>query len=94
MQAYGFKNVERINKALNAAIPVLKTIPLVGTKLQEYGLDDADLISQVLVNNTQRIERIVSDVEDALVQADHEKLHEYSLELGAIVASLREQLKT
>ena len=94
LQAHGFKNLDRINKALNAAIPMLKQIPLVGGKLEEHGLGDANLISQVLVDNTQRIERIVADVEDALVNADHEKLHEYSRELSSAVVSLRERLRT
>ena len=93
LQAYGFKNLERINKALQNAIPALQKIPVVGPMLEEYGLDGADLISQALVDNTDRIERLVSEVEDALINANHRKLKEYATELAALVVSIRAQLK-
>jgi hypothetical protein len=93
LQAYSFKNLDKINKALEAAIPVLKAIPLVGAKVTEYGLDNASVISQVIVDNAEKIELIVVEVEKALIDADHAKLKGYSEELSEVVKNLRQQLK-
>ena len=92
-QAYSFKNIDKINQALNAAIPVLKSIPLVGDKVSQYGLDDAGKISQTIVDNSERIESVVSEVERALANADNRKLREYANELSEIVSVFKQQLK-
>ncbi len=93
IQSYSFKNIEKINETLKTAIPVLKSIPLVEDIIEKYRLGDESLISQVIVDNTTKIETIVKKVENSLINADHERLRTYSKELASAVASLREQLK-
>ncbi len=92
-QAYSFKNIDKINSALTLAIPALQKIPFVKEKVSEYGLEDVSLVSSTIVDNSDRIEKAVNEIEDALINADHERLREYSDELAFIVASLKEQLK-
>lgn len=93
LQAYSFKNLDKINEVLKVSIPVLKVIPLVGDKVTRYGLDDASVISQAIVDNAEKVETIVREIEIALVNADHKKLREYSVELTTMVSNLKGQLK-
>jgi uncharacterized protein Yka (UPF0111/DUF47 family) len=92
-QSYSFKNLEMVNRVLNAASPVLKSIPGLGDKVSQYGLDDVTTISKNIVENSERIETAVKEIENALINADHRKLREYAHELSEIVAVLRQQLK-
>ena len=92
-QAYSFKNIKKINNVLNVAVPALKSIPLFGDKITKYGLDDARLISKAIVESSGYTEQLVSDIELALVNADHASLKEYSEKLSVLVANLKDQLK-
>jgi hypothetical protein len=92
-QAYSFKNINKINNALKIAAPALKLIPFLGDKISVYELDNAGLISQSIVENSERIEQLVNDIESALINADHSKLKEYSKEVSILVINLKDQLK-
>ena len=93
LQAYSFKNIDKINQVLTIAIPKIKSIPLLGEKLSEFGLDDVTTISQAIVHNSAKIELLVTEIEEALVGADHEKLKAYSTELSLMIVNLKEELK-
>ncbi|WMN59819.1 hypothetical protein NI389_16905 [Pseudoalteromonas xiamenensis] len=92
-QAYSFKNIEKINKTLEIAIPQLKPVPFLGDKIEEYGLNKVGSISKLIVENSEKVENIVSDIEQALINADHRKLKTYSKDLADLVSSMKQQLK-
>lgn len=91
--AQAYRNIEKLNKALKVAIPVLKSIPVVGNKVIKYGLEDAGKISQAIVDNSEKIESVSRGIEQALINADHQKLSHYTNELSEIVAAFKQQPK-
>lgn len=92
-QAYSFKNIEKINKTLEIAIPKLQAIPFLGDKIEEYGLNKVGSISKLIVENSEKVENLVSDIEQAIINADHKKLKTYSKDLANLVSSMKQQLK-
>ncbi|WP_373033684.1 hypothetical protein [Sulfurovum sp.] len=92
-QAYAFKNLESINGALQVTIPKIKAIPLIGEKITELGLDKIESLSGNIVENTTRMEKVVKEIREALITADHLKLNEYSQELSNIIINLKKYLK-
>lgn len=93
IQAYSFKNINQLNQVLGVAIPKLKAVPFLGEKLTDYGLDDAHGISAAIVEKSDSIEKLIHEIENALVNADHKKLKEFSGELATCVAGIKDQLK-
>jgi len=93
LQAYSFKNINKINQVLEVAVPQLKKIPFVADKLVEYGVNDLHGLSGVIVEKSDNIEKLIQEIEDALINADHKKLKTYSDELAACVVGIKEQLK-
>jgi hypothetical protein len=92
IQAYGFKNIEQINSVVEKSISALKAVPFVGDIVTKYKLDSVSVISQALVENTEKVESIVTDIEKALIDADHRKLKQYSMDLSEAVQKLRNHL--
>jgi len=93
MQAYSFKNLNKINEALKHTLPGLLNMPFVGDKIRQYGLDNASMVSQAIVDYSDKIEKTVNEVQQALEEGDHTKLASYSAELSDMVNSLRDYLR-
>lgn len=92
-QSYSFKNIEKINDASNLAIPKIKALPFIGDKVSEYGLDNAALISQTIVDSGEKIDIIVNEIQQSLIEGDHSKLKDYSKELANLIEDIKQQLK-
>jgi hypothetical protein len=93
LQSYCFKNIGKIDEALQRLIPVLSSFPLLGDKLKDYGLSNLSVISTTIVENTDKVEKVVSDLEEAILTADSKKLNQYSKELSSLVVLLKKSLK-
>ena len=93
MQAYGFKNIEKLHEALQSARPFLEKLPFVGDRLSDFDPSNYQWISSALVEKTEEIEALIGDVEQALIKADAKKLKKYSQDLSDLIHSVREQLK-
>jgi hypothetical protein len=93
IQAYIFKNLSKIHNTLEVACPIIEGLPIVGKKAQEWGLNDAAKISEIIVDTTEKTKDLVTDVREALKKSDLKKLKQYSKELKEAVNLTKEALK-
>jgi len=92
IQALTFKYIERVNRILDAIIPLLSLIPGVNRKLDEAGISDARSTSRVIVDICTQIERIVLGTKQALINKDSKKLMSYSSALREATEELNKAL--
>jgi hypothetical protein len=92
VHAYSFKNVGKLNEIIQLVVSRIEAIPFFGEKARKYGLSEASAISQALVENAERLEDIINNIEEALRNGDFERIGEYSNELSEWVKSMHESV--
>jgi hypothetical protein len=92
VQAYAFKHIEKVDQVLQALSPLLLSIPPLKKKLEELGLADARNTSKAVVDSIVGLEHLITQLEEALEQADASKFKAISQDLEALTRNLRQAL--
>jgi len=88
IQALMFKHTEQVGRILETAAPLLHEIPLL-SKVDFY---NAQNINRIIVDATDKSQKVINDVRQALITCKVEHLRQYSADLLRIKQSLKEAL--
>jgi len=78
IHTYSFKNIGRINEIIQLVSSFIESIPIFGVQAKKYGLSEASVISDSLVENADKLDEFIENIEEALIKGDNEKILEYS----------------
>jgi hypothetical protein len=70
LQALAFKNASQIAEVLTVARPFLRKIPLLGPVGDSEAMAKAEGLSRLIVNSTQNARQVVTDLQQALIEAN------------------------
>lgn len=93
LQALALTNAREISAFMQLARPAIERIPGLST-IAKRPLERADWFTGTVVAVTQRAERVIDDVQEALVKADARQLAKYVGELRALREDLRRLLRS
>ena len=89
LQSLTFKHMKDVDRVLQTVVPMLSTIPFISGKLEALGISDAHNTSKIIVETSTRVETAVRDIEEALVNANSDKLRAYVNDLARLTKDLR-----
>jgi hypothetical protein len=93
LQALAFKYAEEVQELLRTARPAMMRIPLLKRIAESDEFERADWFSRRIVALTDRSERVIADVQKALVDTNPTALKKYVSELESLRAELKELLQ-
>jgi hypothetical protein len=89
LHTYSSKNIGRINEIIQPVFSLIDSIPIVGDQAKKYSLYEARALSQALIENAAKVEKIIEKLEEALKAGDKDQILAYSNELSEWVNSLK-----
>jgi hypothetical protein len=94
IQALAYKYAEEVRDLLQIARPAMERIPLLRKIAQSSQFEQADWLTSAIVEVTERAERIISEIRQALIAADPTELKKYASELEGLRAEVRRLLRS
>jgi hypothetical protein len=91
IQAYCFKNLDKISGTVNAALPIIK--PFLGQKGQDIALK-MENITTGIVDISTKTEKIILDIEKALKEGDFKVLKAYDKDIVSLNGVMKNALKS
>jgi hypothetical protein len=70
LQALAFKNANQIAEFLTMARPLIRSIPLLGSVADSEAMTKAEGLSRLIVTTTQNAQRVITDLQQALIEAN------------------------
>lgn len=97
-QAFALRYANEIAGVVDIALPALRRVPGLGSKVREWKLDRVQHLSRGVLDATAGAETVIRDIESALRKADFSVLRRYAdalksakAEMRQITAGLRDQ---
>jgi hypothetical protein len=92
-QAFAFKHLAKIQKAVEVIGPTIEEMPVVGPVIKKAGLTDAAKLSSVIVGATDNTKEIVNGLQQAIRSGDLKAIKSYTQKLEAALVALKTALK-
>jgi hypothetical protein len=93
IQALAYKYADDVRELLRVARPAMERLPVLNKIARSPQFEQADWLTGAIVDVTERAERIIGDVRQALIDADPTALKKYALELDGLRTELRRLLR-
>jgi hypothetical protein len=93
LQSLAYRYADEVGELLRIARPAMMRIPLLRRIAESDEFERADWFTGRIVALTQRSERVIADVRQALVDADPTALKKYVSELESLRTELKELLR-
>ena len=92
LQSLAFKNADQISKVLTMARPLLKQIPLLAHAADSEAIVQAEGLSRVIVESKKGAEKIIVDLQQALIEANPTYLKTHIADLKRYRADINQML--
>jgi hypothetical protein len=93
LQALAFKHADQMARIIQTVRPLIKGLPLLGKYADSSGLVRAQDLSMAIVEITETLNEIVSDLQTALISSDATGLKKYLARLEAYKETVQDVLK-
>ncbi len=92
-QAFAFRHLSTLQKAVSTVIPMIESLPIIGAAAKDAGLTDSSKISGVIVGATENTQEIVVQLQKAIRSGDLEAINKYASALEVSMDKLKTALK-
>lgn len=92
LQTFSFKYINDIDVFISSGLPYIQKIPFIPEKIKSAGLKAQEIQSSV-VDFAEKSERVIKEVEEALVTSDIKKFQSYTNEIKKLNAQISTLLK-
>jgi len=93
IQSVAFKHIEKVQKTLELIVPLIESIPVVGSAAKRAGLDNTTRISSMVVDATESAKIVVMNFQTAVESGDLREIKKYAKTLREATATLKTALK-
>lgn len=93
-QAFAFKHLTKIQKAIETVSPMIEALPLVGPAARSAGLTDSAKISGLIVSTTESTKDVVLGLQDAIRSGNLKAIQLYTMKLESVLAELKTSLRS
>nr|WP_281723017.1 hypothetical protein [Nitrosomonas nitrosa] len=93
LQALAFKHADQMAQIIQTVRPLMKNLPVVGKYADSPNLVHAQDLSEAIVDTTQTLNEIVTDIQTALISSDASGLKKYLARLENYKGTVQEILK-
>ena len=93
-QSFAFKHLEKIQLGTKIIVPMIDSLPVVGSAAKRAGLTDSTKLSSAIVSATKETKTTVLELQEAIRKGDLKGIQEYGRQLEETVSNLKLALRS